>query len=262
MKHAILLLGMILGIITVNVNAQQRIVEGSTINITEAPWQAAIQVNGNWNGGGVILGPDLIITAEHVLKDCTTSQIKVGVGITQLSEATSYDLYGVQQIIRHPEYDIALLKLSRSLSYNSSVRAINILNAKESSFYNVGNIVRVTGYGRTKHEEDDPFGEEKLTRLRKTEIPIVSNSSLSGAKPQEFVIYNGKSAIGGGDSGGPVTIWDSSIQQYVVIGINARGDTYYSCAIRTSLLIDFLLPYLPLAINGSSDQVLVHKTIR
>lgn len=52
MKKVRLLLSLLLGFICLNMNAQQRIIGGSAINITEAPWQVAIQTNGSWNGGG------------------------------------------------------------------------------------------------------------------------------------------------------------------------------------------------------------------
>lgn len=108
-------------------------------------------------GGGAIIGSDLVITAAHVVNKFTSSQIKVGAGITQLTNATSSNLYGVKQIIYLPQYDIALLKLSRALSYNNSVRPIDFIYTIP---YSIGTTVRITGYGKTKRPIDDPFQTE------------------------------------------------------------------------------------------------------
>ena len=54
MKKTFLIISVLLGILFYPVNAQQRIVEGSNINISEVPWQVAIQTKGVFNGGGSI----------------------------------------------------------------------------------------------------------------------------------------------------------------------------------------------------------------
>ena len=53
--------------------------------------------------------------------------------------------------------------------------------------------------------------------LKKVDLPIVSNSTIGAAN--SFVItYDGKHSPSKGDSGGALTIWDSSLQRHVVIG--------------------------------------------
>lgn len=258
MKNIGLLLSILLGLICSSVSAQQKIVGGSTINITEAPWTAAVQTNGFWNGSGVILSPDIVITAAHVVNEYSASQIKVGVGITQLANATSANLYGVKQIIYHPQYDIALLKLSRTLSYNNSVRPIDFI---PTNSYSIGTNVRVTGFGKTKRPTEDPFQTEQMTRLYKMEASIVANSAYASSDPEDVVIYNGgSSATHNGDSGGPMTVWNSSLQKYTLIGVVGHGDTYYSCGVKTSYILDFLLPHYPVSITGGSDQVCTAST--
>ena len=80
MKKTFLIISVLLGILFYPVNAQQRIVEGSNINISEVPWQVAIQTKGVFNGGGSILAPNLILTAAHVVEKYTAKEVKVGVG--------------------------------------------------------------------------------------------------------------------------------------------------------------------------------------
>ena len=62
-EKTFLIISVLLGILFYPVDAQQRIVEGSNINISEVPWQVAIQTKGVFNGGGSILAPNLILTA-------------------------------------------------------------------------------------------------------------------------------------------------------------------------------------------------------
>ena len=77
MKKTFLIISVLLGILFYPVNAQQRIVEGSNINISEVPWQVAIQTKGVFNGGGSILAPNLILTAAHVVEKYTAKEVKV-----------------------------------------------------------------------------------------------------------------------------------------------------------------------------------------
>ena len=124
MKRKIFIYILLGQLLSWSMNAQQRIVGGSKINITEAPWQVVIQTKGNFTGGGSILAPNLVLTASHVVNKYTASDVKVGVGV------------------------------SRSLTYTSNVKAIDILSANKTSYYNIGNSVRVTGWGITILPED------------------------------------------------------------------------------------------------------------
>lgn len=58
---------LILLVMSMVVHAQQRIIGGSAVNITERPYQAAVFVNGTFNGGGVIISNRWILTAAHVV---------------------------------------------------------------------------------------------------------------------------------------------------------------------------------------------------
>ncbi len=52
-KHFYLLALLVMSIVT---HAQQRIIGGSAVNITERPYQVAVLINGTFTGGGVIIG--------------------------------------------------------------------------------------------------------------------------------------------------------------------------------------------------------------
>ena len=149
------------------------------------------------------------------------------------------------------------------MSYSTNVKAIDILSANKASYYNVGNILRVTGWGITFLVIDDPFKEWKMSDdLKKVDLPIVSNSTIGAAN--SFVItYDGKHSPSKGDSGGALTIWDSSLQRHVVIGTvhgNPSTQRAYCAYVRSSSFLDFLLPYYPISITGGSDQVCSSST--
>lgn len=253
-----ILLGLLL---SWSMNAQQRIVGGSNINITEAPWQVIIQTKGEFTGGGSILSPNLILTASHVIDTYTASEIKVGVGTSKLSNMNSSSLYAVSKIIKHPSLDIALLVLTRSLSYTSNVKAIDILSANKSSYFNIGNSVSVTGWGITILPEEDPFNQAMMSNdLKKVNLSIVSNSVIAEATNSDITTFNKVASPSKGDSGGALTIWDSSLQKNILIGTVRKGGYGYCMYVRSSSFLDFLLPYYPVSISGGSDQVCSSST--
>ena len=65
--------------------AQLKIIGGSAVDITQRPYQAAIFVNGQFNGGGVILNNQWILTAAHVVYGHSASSISVSTGYTNLN---------------------------------------------------------------------------------------------------------------------------------------------------------------------------------
>lgn len=72
------------------VNAQLRIIGGSAVDISQRPYQAAVFINGLFNGGGVVISPYHILTAAHVVcyegttSPIPASSIEVSVGCTNL----------------------------------------------------------------------------------------------------------------------------------------------------------------------------------
>lgn len=64
-------------------NAQQRIIGGQTIDISQAPYQVGIfakKSDGTHFGGGFLLNNQWILTAKHVVEGATASTIKISLG--------------------------------------------------------------------------------------------------------------------------------------------------------------------------------------
>lgn len=262
MKRKTFILCFVLSIIhLLNTHAQQRIIGGSNANISEAPWQVLVQKSNGDFGGGSIISSNLILTARHVVVGTTASQIQVGAGISKRSDLGGNNSYGVSRIILHPTLDVALLVLSRNLSYSNNIKPIDILSASKSSFYDTGNSVFITGWGSITHNQQNPTHSNQL---QKVNLSIVNNSAFAGAYSTDVVGYSQGKKTFLGDSGGPWAVWDSSAQRYVLIGIvrACAGDEsmWYSMAVRTSLLMDFISPYYTPTITGGVDQVCTSQT--
>lgn len=79
--------------VCVSLHAQQKIIGGSAVDISQRPFQAAVFIDGNFSGGGVIINNQWILTVAHVTKRADgslapVSSIKVSTGYTNLNNDT------------------------------------------------------------------------------------------------------------------------------------------------------------------------------
>lgn len=187
-------------------HAQQRIIGGSAVDISQRPYQAAIFINGEFKGGGVILNNQWILTAAHVVENYPASYISVSTGYTDLSRDPSRKT--ASQVIKHPNYgsgvnDIALIKLSSSLVFSTTRKPVTLSN---STSYTYGTTATVSGWGSRGVN-----GSLSLNQLYKTNATIISCSGNDlAAAVSKTLPYHG-------DSGGPLTI--SSTAGDLLIGI-------------------------------------------
>ena len=198
---------LILLVMSIVAHAQQRIIGGSTANITERPYQAAVFVDGDFEGGGVIISNRWILTAAHVVDGHSYSDIEVYFGSTNLNNASSVT---ARRVIIHEDYnddlqtqDIALIELSSPISFSSTRQAIPL--STETNFAR-GTVATVSGWGR--RVGSDP-NSQSLSQLYKSNVTIQSCTgneiTTSGAIAHR------------GDSGGPLTI--STSDGDVLIGL-------------------------------------------
>lgn len=160
-------------------------VGGKTVKIKDYPYQVSLMVtSADFTGGicgGSIISKDFIVTAAHCTYNRQAADLKVRAG-------SSYRAFGgrvrkVAAIHEHPrydhatgtyDYDIAILKLSRSLRFGRKVKAINLPTLNQ--IVPVGTKCFVTGWGRL--EKDDPL---KPIKLRGVELPLVSDKECQSA---------------------------------------------------------------------------------
>lgn len=115
------------------VNAQQRIVNGQAIDISQAPYQVCIFVTNtsgnNGFGGGFLLNNQWILTAKHVIENIPTANVKVSLGNNNPNADSGRK--SVSQIIKHSSADIALLKLSSPITFTSKIAPIYISTTRD-----------------------------------------------------------------------------------------------------------------------------------
>lgn len=227
--------------------AQQRIIGGSAIDISQRPFQAAIFIDGKFSGGGVIINNQWILTAAHVTQradgsSAPASSIKASTGYTNLNNDTQKS--SVSQVIRHSNADIALVKLSSPLTFSSTRKPINISKA---TTYSSGTTGIVSGWGRRI-----VGGSASLEQLYKTNVSISScSSSFLEATKSNTSSYKG-------DSGGPLTI--SSSDGDLLIGIVKGGNennpnAYPTIYINIGTYRDWITSYVDLYSVSGPDLV-------
>ncbi|KAL2850289.1 trypsin-like serine protease [Aspergillus pseudoustus] len=196
--------------------ADKRIIGGSEIAITDAPYQAAILVYDNLIGGGSILNHNTIITASHCVNGPTPDKFSVRVGSSnQLSGGT---LVNISNITMHPlfsqpiiyENDIAIITLAENLTYGDSIQPVGLPAHGMPGFPNTGEEVLVSGWGDTK------TSGMLQTELRAVTVNVLSQTECA-SRYQDYIIpitdgmfCNGVRGGGKGpckgDSGGPVVL--------------------------------------------------------
>ncbi|XP_022186382.2 trypsin-7 [Nilaparvata lugens] len=109
---------------------QSRISGGKNAAITKYPFMASVLVNGTLKGGASILNRKWLITGAFPTKFATeVSQLTVRVG--SKSSFAGGKLCQAKRIVRHPkqrgyDYDVALIRLERPLSFSRHIRPIKM----------------------------------------------------------------------------------------------------------------------------------------
>uniref|UniRef100_UPI003590061C vitellin-degrading protease-like isoform X1 n=1 Tax=Myxine glutinosa TaxID=7769 RepID=UPI003590061C len=135
------------------------VIHGTPVMISDVPWQALIKFRSerrNFGGGGLI-GPRFLLTAAHVVRKSSPSDIQVTVGMTTQRKHEGI-LVDVEKVILHPGYnpsgnghrgnDIAILWLKEPVTESTNVKYIDLPPNLEASPV-PGTAALVSGWGRT-----------------------------------------------------------------------------------------------------------------
>ncbi len=222
---------------------QNRIIGGNDTTIDQNPWQVSMRATNNHHivgarnnhiCGGSILTSEWILTAAHCVTNTINgnvigvNEITISAGITQRNDLTTGQYRNVAQIVRHPNYnsitfenDLALIRLTAPLNFNSDVQPIQLTDEAFDS--SPSNTARVTGWGLTT---DNGFPSNNLQTL---DMPIISSSSANSQNTGSVqVTYNmialrlANAGVAPGDSGGPATVLKSG--QRFLIGCSSWGE--------------------------------------
>ncbi|EDV98093.1 trypsin epsilon [Drosophila grimshawi] len=184
-----------------------RIVGGYDTSIEAHPYQVSLQRNGAHFCGGSVYSHDIIVTAAHCLQSVSAKDLRVRVGTTYWREGGS--VHSVKSFRNHEGYnkrtminDIAIIRLESSISFDSSVRPIDIA---EKNPANDAEAI-VTGWGTTKSGGSIP------DHLLAVDLRIVNREECAskeykyGSQIKDTMIcaYAVHKDACQGDSGGPL----------------------------------------------------------
>ncbi|XP_037716232.1 trypsin beta [Drosophila subpulchrella] len=202
-----------------------RIVGGSATTISSFPWQISLQRSGSHSCGGSVYSSNVIVTAAHCLQSVSASSLQIRAGssywssggvVAKVSYFRNHEGYNANTMVN----DIAIIKLSSSLSFSSTIKAIGLASSNPAN----GAAASVSGWGTQSS------GSSSIpSQLQYVNVNIVSQSRCAsssysyGSQIKSSMICaaaSGKDSCQG-DSGGPL------VSGGVLVGVVSWG---YGCA--------------------------------
>jgi secreted trypsin-like serine protease len=181
--------------------------------------------------GGSLIDRDSVLTAAHCVTGTRSLPVpprplRITVGRKVLN-SNQGQKRRVSRILIHPRYngdtyDAAVLKLSSPVS---GIAPVKLATAAQDYLEKPGRKATVAGWGSTSVLPPGSFPD----RMRKVQVPIVSDTQAQQTLHQEFVprlmVAAGRTGKGPcfGDSGGPMFTRVSG--KYTQIGITSFGPT-------------------------------------
>nr|XP_033781064.1 complement C1r subcomponent isoform X2 [Geotrypetes seraphini] len=227
-----------------------RIIGGHEAKHGAFPWQVYLRTSGSGLGGGALIAERWILTAAHVIHPKENKKedlqkvmdnTEIYLGHTEVEELIKLGNYAVENIFVHPGYtmdehnynnDIALIKLSGSVTMNRDAMPICLPDSSHNSLYSDRQLGYVSGFGVT---------ENKIAKkLRYVSLPITSDREcrnyLAGKETNQAYVFSENMFCAGfpetskirqdscqGDSGGVFTVEEPSINRWIAVGIVSWG---------------------------------------
>ncbi|XP_049964496.1 trypsin alpha-3-like [Schistocerca serialis cubense] len=179
-----------------------RIVGGSSVSISQYPWQLYFTI-ANYMCGASIISNNWALSAAHCVDGFAIGQMQLrsgtstrGSGGTVHSVATGY----IHGDYGDYDYDVCVVQVSNAFSFGTNVQAVSLASSEPSA----GTSVTVTGWGLTS-ENGSP-----ANTLQAVTVQIVDRNSCNRAYGgiTSRMLCAGVSGGGkdscGGDSGGPL----------------------------------------------------------
>jgi len=133
---------------------------GTPIDISDAPYQVSVELNGGHGCGGAIINSEWVLSAGHCYDGVQPGNLMVHAGATDQTNNNIGQRVEVDQIIFHPDYapfsgltvathDLALLHLSTPLCFNENVQPVVFATPANTSPDDVapGTATFITGWG-------------------------------------------------------------------------------------------------------------------
>ncbi|MDM8528442.1 trypsin-like serine protease [Anaerolineales bacterium HSG24] len=244
---------------------EPRIVGGEVVNVGDWPWQVALikshisNAKSGYYCSGIILDTEWVLTAAHCVESSQAGdfQIDVVAGRQTLSSDEG-DRIRVESSIIHPNYDnftldsdLALLKLSRSLTLSDTIQPITLIDPADRHLFASGVLATVAGWGALNYNGSYP------DQLHQVSVPIVSNQDCSipfdALYGADSVTINmlcagyveGERDGCQGDSGAGLVVANEEKNNYLLVGITSWGyecakANYYGVYTRISQFLDWI----------------------
>ena len=184
--------------------------------------------------GGTLIDRDSVLTAAHCMEGVVAPQLRVTVGITDLTRNQG-QTRGVESIFRHPRYitsnvsyryDAAVLELGRPVR---GISPVKIPGTASNSLETPGRQATVAGWGNTVLQSPGGGEPDRFpARMREARVPVVSDAAgrsvYGGSYAPALMLAAGREGRDTcqGDSGGPIFVRASSATYQ--IGITSFGN--------------------------------------
>ncbi|MDX8055146.1 trypsin-like serine protease [Lentzea sp. BCCO 10_0798] len=153
------------------------------------PYAARLFFNGRENCSATKIAPQWILTAEHCVSGSGTYTFRAG----SLDQTSGGQLVTANQIIKHPSADLALARVSTSMSAPF---------APLGSTVSVGETVKIYGWGATCTNQPEINCQSRYLKVADTRVTTTSGTDYRGGQAISVRRIDGIAA--GGDSGGPM----------------------------------------------------------
>ena len=231
-----------------------KILDGHSASPGDWPWMASLQENGEHFCGGVLVAPDVVVTAAHCVEYESAGGFDVVLELNNLA-VDQGERFAVAEIAVHPDYDpveltsdIATLRLAGT----SPRSTIQLAHPDDADLFAPGVDATVIGWGLTSE-----FGSLSDVLLELT-YPIVSHDVANAPEAYDGIVIptmlpaglaEGGVGACSGDSGGPLMVPDGS-GGYYLAGIVSWGEgcgapNKYDVHTRVASFADWVESFLP-----------------
>ncbi|KAH8384708.1 hypothetical protein KR093_005656, partial [Drosophila rubida] len=198
-----------------------RIVGGTATTIGSFPWQISLQRNGGHSCGGSIYSGNIIVTAAHCLQSVSASVLQVRAGssywssggvVSKVASFRNHEGYNANTMVN----DIAVIRLSSSLSFSSNIKAIGLASWAPAN----GAAASVSGWGtQSSGSSNIPSQLQYINTKIVSQQQCASSAYSYGSQIKSTMICataSGKDSCQG-DSGGPL------VSGGVLVGVVSWG---------------------------------------